>query len=442
MCSQCPSKVVLFFQGAAIVIAVLFVLWKFASNAGAIPAEIKILFQAAQIIGTYPSMNLVFPPVLYNALNVFSLTNINIELFSPECSTPFTFWEKFVLKQFFPLISIFSTYIISVTIKIVRRRSTLTLATLREVMDLRTLRRQFFMIWSTVSISLYTLTVSGWLEAFLCQPQPDGSYSLLKSPSLQCYDAEWKSNLGWIVLFGIINFLVIPGVLLRKMNQLRLKILTGATQKRYSYLVGSYHPKYFYWELVLLLKRTCILISLTVFTSDTVKYLLAVVSQFIFTFLDVLNMPYKRESSNHLMIIWNFLSMLLLISSRLVFTFDDVGDTEKRNIGIVFILFLSLMLFRTMMQILSNWLKKTHPFVISADQLEQLDENEQLLLSTAYLDFVTSSGVFEIEQDVARTSDAADVFNELFPPRPSSKRKFNIARPVIFQIMNYTTKPL
>ena len=54
--------------------------------------------------------------------------------------------------------------------------------------------------------TFYTFVLGMVLSAFRCYPQEDGSYTLLTSPSHDCYDSEWYSYL-WIIIFGML-FLV------------------------------------------------------------------------------------------------------------------------------------------------------------------------------------------------------------------------------------------
>jgi hypothetical protein len=82
-CQKCPSKIILGLQYTAIILGCL---WSFVRKEAGISSEMKILFQALQLIGTFPSLNLQLPPALASTLNTLSVTNINIDVFSSECT--------------------------------------------------------------------------------------------------------------------------------------------------------------------------------------------------------------------------------------------------------------------------------------------------------------------------------------------------------------------
>eukprot|EP00475_Leptophrys_vorax_P022572 TRINITY_DN30732_c0_g1_i3.p1 TRINITY_DN30732_c0_g1~~TRINITY_DN30732_c0_g1_i3.p1 ORF type:complete len:224 (-),score=64.56 TRINITY_DN30732_c0_g1_i3:34-705(-) len=107
--------------------------------------------------------------------------------------------------------------------------------------------------------------------------------------------------------------------------------------------------------------------------------------------------------------------MVILISSRLIFTFSDVGDKEKNAIGIVLVIFLVGILARNVGAILVRKVKGIRVFEVSAAQIESLDDRKRHDLFVATMHYLTSNGVVEIEEDWAMKSDAAYVFDELFP---------------------------
>jgi hypothetical protein len=161
-------------------------------------------------------------------------------------------------------------------------------------------RHMLFVVWSTVFIALFSLTVSSWASAFNCVDQGGGIWTLVSSSSLHCYEAVWNSHIPGIVIFGLLNMVIFPGVLLLKLFQLRKSVLNQETQNRFAFLIGPYHPAFFYWEMVLALKKTLIFFSLSFIKTEAYKYLLAVFFQFVFAFIDTLVWPYKTDEANRL----------------------------------------------------------------------------------------------------------------------------------------------
>jgi hypothetical protein len=60
--------------------------------------------------------------------------------------------------------------------------------------------------------TLYTFVLSMTFSAFRCAPQDDGSYTLLPSPSLDCYDSIWYNHLG-VIIVGILVISCVPVIL-------------------------------------------------------------------------------------------------------------------------------------------------------------------------------------------------------------------------------------
>jgi hypothetical protein len=254
---------------------------------------VKILFQALQIIATYPSLNLNFPASLSNTLNIISITNLNIEIFSPECSSPISFWGKYNLKQALPIISTAAVLLVTILGRALKKAQ----------FNLVSLMHLLLTIGCSVYLSLYSLIMSSWVDAFNCQKQEAGVYILVKNPSLKCFDDLWKAHLASIVIFGLLNLIIVPGFLLSVVLKIRPTIDTPETQKKYAFLVSQYQARYYYWELVAVLKRVLLFCSLGLFNQSAVKYFLAVAIQFVFVFLDVMVEPYKVEEQNELSIV-------------------------------------------------------------------------------------------------------------------------------------------
>jgi hypothetical protein len=297
-CVQCPSKFVIIFQISAVLLLIFICLWLFTRHEAGLAYEVKIIFQALQLIATYPSLNLQFPDSLVTAMGILSITNMNIDVFSPECTTPLSFWNKFILKQFIPFISMFLIAVISSAMKILHLKKLKK----KEEINWSTFRHMLFVIWSTVFISLFSLTVSSWSSVFNCTNQGGGVYTLVSSSSFYCYDAIWKSYLPSIVIFGVLNLVISPAILLFKLFKLRNSASLMKTQKKYAFLIGAFHPAFYYWELVLALKKALIFFSLSFVQVQAYKYVLAVFFQFVFAFVETLVWPYKRDEANRLSI--------------------------------------------------------------------------------------------------------------------------------------------
>jgi hypothetical protein len=140
-------------------------------------------------------------------LTLFFVKNLNIELFSPECAIPMTFWTKYNLKLFGPLVlgaSVMSVYALH---KFIQSRRGVVLTRMnspKKMVRLKTKKIATFL--GFIFVGLYTSSVSAALSPLNCQSQSDGTYFLIKDASITCFDESWRSHLAAIV-FGILAFM-------------------------------------------------------------------------------------------------------------------------------------------------------------------------------------------------------------------------------------------
>jgi hypothetical protein len=73
---------------------------------------------------------------------------------------------------------------------------------------------------------------------------------------------------------------------------------------------------------------------------------------------------------------WSFVSMMLLISSRIIFTFSDVSDSGKEVVAVVLIIFLLLILLRTVGESLRRRLAGKQPIIITPGLIDSLQDQE------------------------------------------------------------------
>jgi hypothetical protein len=76
-CKLCPSKTALAFTILTLVVVFTFLIYRFSSGMKDIPIDIRIGFQALQILGLYPSFLTKWPERLVQLFTVFSFT-VNI----------------------------------------------------------------------------------------------------------------------------------------------------------------------------------------------------------------------------------------------------------------------------------------------------------------------------------------------------------------------------
>jgi hypothetical protein len=147
----------------------------------------------------------------------------------------------------------------------------------------------------------YTYMVVEVTKPFNCIKELDGSYSLNASPDLRCYDQEWKTMLPGVCLFLVIYLILLPGALLVLFVRYRKQTKDRWFASRFGVLISYFKPRYFYWEMVLLFKKTCFSLATNVFASfmsTLTRYFTILSFLFVFLMVEVLCLPYSSTFGN------------------------------------------------------------------------------------------------------------------------------------------------
>jgi hypothetical protein len=104
--------------------------------------------------------------------------------------------------------------------------------------------------------------------------------------------------------------------------------------------------------------------------------------------------------------------MMILISSRLVFTFSDISDTGKNAVSIVLIIFLILVLLRTVGDMLRRKLTGNDDILITPGMLQTLEFQDRTDVGEVLTDYqiLYRNRVMQIDQEFAMNSKAAKIF--------------------------------
>jgi hypothetical protein len=103
----------------------------------------------------------------------------------------------------------------------------------------------------------------------------------------------------------------------------------------FHYLTSGYKPAFFWWDIVLLLKRTAfVMLSQFLFSSidSSLRLLSSAIGILCFTALDLLFRPYQSHlvSKNNL----NLMLLLILLCQGMIF---ENGDSEATNVFVAFV---------------------------------------------------------------------------------------------------------
>jgi hypothetical protein len=200
--------------------------------------------------------------ILSLILKIIDLSNLNFELlFSLECVFSSSFWKQYTGKILlilfvFPLMSLVASLVSWMKGNVKNQMS--ANPTQKSIYS-------FLMMLTT----LYTFVLSTTFSAFRCYRQDDELYTLLSSPDLDCYDKEWYDNF-WSIFLGIAFIVSVPIVLFFILYKNRYNFQQNRFHYKFGYLIFPYKPKFYYWEIVMILRKT-VFVSLIDLTNDWPK---------------------------------------------------------------------------------------------------------------------------------------------------------------------------
>jgi hypothetical protein len=144
-------------------------------------------------------------------------------------------------------------------------------------------------------LGLTTYVVMVGFAPFRCYQQPDGSYSLVPSSDLSCYDQDWFSHM-FIILLGLIEIILLPLVVLLIFHS-QEKLKENKFRWRFGILTFSFKHKYYWWEAVVLMKKLCfvMVVDLTNDFDPQLRIFFAEVVLLVGFFLEYVCQPRKEE---------------------------------------------------------------------------------------------------------------------------------------------------
>jgi hypothetical protein len=200
---------------------------------------------------------------LSTLLSIVDLSNINLEVFFAfDCFVEnLGFWNSFTIK----VVSLIFVFVFMLSIGYCVSRLKPQTKNLHSANALDKSIAAFLIALTT----LYTYVLSTIFSAFRCFPQDDGTFTLLSSPSLDCYDSVWNKYI-FVIVVGILIISAVPFILLFILVKNSNRRTNNQFYWRFGRLYEFYKPKYYYWEVIVLIRRT-IFVSLVDLTNGWQK---------------------------------------------------------------------------------------------------------------------------------------------------------------------------
>jgi hypothetical protein len=207
------------------------------------------------------------------------------------------FWGKYYTKLLFPLVIMVGVLLFLILHQFISKIRAHRLT--KFTMD----TQRVMSLFSFVVVTLYTLAISTVVQPFNCAKQPDGSYLLTKSSNISCFNSDWLWHLPWVVIFMLVYGIAFPAVITYFFVKYRRDVNTAWFQSRFRSLVSPYSMMFFYWELVIMLKRSIFVVSndfMSLSNSYLVKYFIGIGLLCAYLWIDVNIRPYRQDSFNTL----------------------------------------------------------------------------------------------------------------------------------------------
>jgi hypothetical protein len=155
-----------------------------------------------------------------------------------------------------------------------------------------------FLVLITMS---YAYVIVEAARPFSCRRNPNGTYTLVSSPDLDCYDKEWFSHAGVVVFFILIYVVVFPGALLWAFFKFKDRVGTPWFNIRFGVVVAQFKDEHYFWEMVVLLKRALFSVIANIIgpvVNSATKLFLVTCLIFGFLVVEIVFLPFRSPLSN------------------------------------------------------------------------------------------------------------------------------------------------
>jgi len=265
--------------------------------------------------------------------NTISITNFNIDIFAPDCSVPMAYQTKWFLKLSIPFMIIgtfIGVFVFQKILVLFSKNIGLCNEYLKDFHGIPP--KRFVYSVSLILIWTYTLLCSTIFQPLKCTQQSDGTWYMDASTSTICFDAQYhRVWTPWIIILSLFYIagipLVIGIILYLNRNRLRNKRFLD----HFGAITLPYRDQFFWFELVNLGRKACIVVLIDFFYILSTQYLqifIMLAALFGFLMAQMTLSPYRLHINNFLGFTWIIVSVFCLFSG-IVFPNNAVGDNEK-----------------------------------------------------------------------------------------------------------------
>jgi hypothetical protein len=275
-----------------------------------------------QVLSIFVGFGIKWPTPVKDVLNIVSISNMNIELVSPQCTIDFDYSQKWLAIEFAPLgLGILALVGYGVVLlKKVIGRFVWRVAGLKggKKREHGNLHRHANAIIGAIILMfqfIYIYCTKTAFEIFACEAKENGKSYMYFEPEIECWvgihNLLWPLALVFASLYGIgipilFTVIVIRNRKVIKQDQVLRVLGTGSSRaenpehhefrKRYYKLYYRFKPRYHYWgEVILFRKFLIVLVTVFLRPNPTLQATCAVMILFVSYSVHTRTMPYLRN---------------------------------------------------------------------------------------------------------------------------------------------------
>ena len=316
-CKPCPESAGLLLAIYIAVVVVFGVFGLLLVKKGPSVAVTGVGIDYYQVLSIFVGFGIKWPAPVKDVLNVVSVSNMNIELVSPQCSIDFEYHQKWLVIELAPLgLGLFALFGYTVILlkKVVWHKAGFK-GKKRAHGNLH--RHANAIIGATILMFqfIYIYCTKTAFEIFACETKENGKSYMYFEPEIECWtgihDNLWPLALFFVSLYGVgipilFTVIVIRNRKIIKHDQVLRVLGTGSSRtenplayefrKRFYKLYYRFKPRYHYWGEVILFRKFLIVI-VTVFLkpNPTLQATCAVMILFVSYSMHIRTMPYLRN---------------------------------------------------------------------------------------------------------------------------------------------------
>ncbi|KAJ6236681.1 repeat outer membrane protein [Anaeramoeba flamelloides] len=385
-CEPCPnnqgSRIFFIFLFLYVFLLIMFVLSKKAKNYF---GSFTIAFSFLQILSIMNDLNVTWPENLQKTFRFALVFNFNVDFLALDCSFQFSWKQKWYFIIFSPFIFVlllvgcyilvwlhsfyterYGHKIMGAFPKLCMKPSKAThqnrlvyyLVALKYILvspfisgvskeDRKKLGNNFINCYTTLLTLLYLILTLNVLKIFKCDKRDDGNYYLHASGDIKCFSSDWYDLFIISIIFSLIYIIGIPLLLIILLVHYSKRLNERQFDEKFGLLCCRYSKNYFYWEIVVMIRKLFFVIFQIYLTNAKIyQLILCIIVLFIALLLQFVYRPYLIIRHNFLEFVLLFVSEIVLFSG-LIFSSDDftnVNDRNKLSVSIIVIIWFSVLI--------------------------------------------------------------------------------------------------